>query len=186
MNVMYPKVKVRQDDDAELGLKAFLSLYFQPSPSPSPEMDQKVVVKVPKCYVPHVPIPRVPVTDDSEEFNLESDSSRSEKDDNTSETKVNIRAGPIPRPRAVISSPDNDILLGNRNKSRDGRRLSASKDVALQNRHVHCKVKSLEVVDNPPDTRKHTEPETREKIDLVGKKKVHKGSKKVENAPWKF
>ncbi|TKY51827.1 hypothetical protein E2542_SST23346 [Spatholobus suberectus] len=206
---MYPKVKVKHHDDGELGLKAFLSLYFHPSPSPA--TDQKVVtmpsiVKAPKCYVPHVPIPRVPVTEDSGDFSLPSDSSRatgSENDDSTDENKVNIRASSIPRPRAVISSPDNDIMIGNRNKIRDGR-LSASKNGAvLQNRHAHCKVKSHDVTDIPPDTRKHREPGSKDKINLVGKnrelgskdkidpvgkKKVHKGSIKSENAPrnWKF
>ncbi|KAK8464147.1 hypothetical protein PHAVU_011G133515 [Phaseolus vulgaris] len=189
----YPKVKVRHDDDGELGLKAFVSLYLHPS---SPVTDNKVVsmptvVKVPKCYVPHVaiPRPRVHVTEDSEDFSLASDSSvttGSDKDDSIDGNKVNIRASPIPPPRAVISSPDNDIMIGNRNKSRDGR-LSASKNGAvLQNRHAHCKVKSHDVTDIPPETRKHREPGSREEIDSVGKKKTHKGSIKFEKVPWKF
>ncbi|KAG4908289.1 hypothetical protein AAZX31_20G186600 [Glycine max] len=190
---MYPKVKVRHDDDdAELGLKAFLSLYLKPSPSPV--MDQKVVstasiVKAPKCYVP-VTIPRVLVTEeDSGDFSSVSDSSGatgSEKDDSTDENKVNIRASSIPRPRAVISSPENDMMIGNRNKNGDGR-LSASKNGGvLENRHAHCKVKSHDVTDIPPDTRKQREPGSKDKADPVGKKKVHKGSVKFENAPWKF
>ncbi|XP_020222851.1 uncharacterized protein LOC109805243 isoform X2 [Cajanus cajan] len=109
---MYPKVKVRHDHDSELGLKAFLSLYL--NPSPSPVTDRKVVtmpsiVKAPKCYVPQVTIPRVPVTEDSGDFSLSPDSSGatgSEKDDSIDENKVNIRASSIPPPRAVISSPD--------------------------------------------------------------------------------
>ncbi|BAT99206.1 hypothetical protein VIGAN_10060500 [Vigna angularis var. angularis] len=111
---MYPKVKVRHDDDGELGLKAFLSLYLQPS---SPVTDNKVVampsvVRIPECYVPHVAIPRVPLTEDSGDFSVESDSSvttGSEKAGSTDENKVNIRVSSIPPPRAVISSPD--ILL---------------------------------------------------------------------------
>jgi hypothetical protein len=124
--------------------------------------DHKVVsvpsiVKVPECNVPHVIIPRVSLTEDFGDCSLPSDSSGSaelekdedtdeskvyiradliprvpvaedfrdssltsdlsghgglekdggpEKDDNTDdENKVNIRASPIPRPRAVISSP---------------------------------------------------------------------------------
>ncbi|KAK7356460.1 hypothetical protein VNO80_15732 [Phaseolus coccineus] len=184
---MYPKVKVRHDDDAELGLKAFVSLYLHPS---SPVTDNKVVsmptvVKVPECYVPHVaiPRPRVHVTEDSEDFSLASDSSvttGSEKDDSIDGSKVNIRASPIPPPRAVISSPDNDIMIGNRNKTRDGR-LSASKNGAmLQNRHAHCKVKSHDVTDIPPETRKHSEPGSKEEIDSVGKRKTHKGRIKFE------
>jgi len=75
--------------------------------------DKKVVsmpsvVRVPECYVPHVAIPRVPVTEDSGDFSLASDSpvtTGSEKDGSTDEIKVNIRASSIPPPRAVISSP---------------------------------------------------------------------------------
>ncbi|CAJ1976537.1 unnamed protein product [Sphenostylis stenocarpa] len=189
---LYPKVKVRHYDDGELGLKAFLSLYLHPS---SPVTDHKVVsmpsvVKVPKCYVPHVPIPRVPVTEeDSGDFSSASDSSvttGSEKNGSTDENKVNIRASSIPPPRAVISSPDNDIIIGNRNKIKDGR-LSASKNgVILPNRHAHCKVKSHDVSDVPPETKKPREPGSKDEIDSVGKKKVHKGSIKFEKVPWKF
>ncbi|KAK7278520.1 hypothetical protein RJT34_23550 [Clitoria ternatea] len=184
---VYPKVRARQEPyHVDLGLKAFLS----------PVMDQKVVsmpsiVKVSKCYVPQLPIPRVSVTDDSEDSGLTSDSSGAtgpEKDDNTHEDKINIRASSIPRPRAVISSPDNDIMIGNRNKIRD-ERFSASKNGAgLQNRHAHCKVKSYDVTDIPPDTGKCKEPGSKNKIDPVGQKRVHKGSIKSENVPreWKF
>lgn len=66
------------------------------------------IVKEPKCYVPHVPTPRVPVTEDFGDCSLSSDSSGStgtEKDDNTNESRVHIRTSSIPRPRAVISSP---------------------------------------------------------------------------------
>ena len=66
------------------------------------------IVKVPKCYVPPAPTPRVQITEDFGDCSLSSDSSGStgpEKDDNTDENKMNIRASPIPRPRAVVSSP---------------------------------------------------------------------------------
>ncbi|KAG2376854.1 uncharacterized protein HKW66_Vig0174270 [Vigna angularis] len=188
---MYPKVKVRHDDDGELGLKAFLSLYLQPS---SPVTDNKVVampsvVRIPECYVPHVAIPRVPLTEDSGDFSVESDSSvttGSEKAGSTDENKVNIRVSSIPPPRAVISSPDNDIMIGNRNKTRD-ERLSTSKNGAvLQNRHAHCKVRLHDATDIPSDTRKHREPGSKEEIDCVGKRKTHKGSIKFEKVPWRF
>ncbi|KAJ1377941.1 hypothetical protein SESBI_48366 [Sesbania bispinosa] len=114
-------VKVRQEqyeedehegDVRDLGLKTFLSLSLH-SGSSSPVKDQKVVfmpsiVRVPKCYVPHAPIPRASVTEDFEDSSLTSDYSESvepEKDGSTDENKVNIRASLIPRPRAVISSP---------------------------------------------------------------------------------
>ncbi|XP_022632459.1 uncharacterized protein LOC106779836 isoform X3 [Vigna radiata var. radiata] len=137
---MYPKVKVRHDDDGEIGLKAFLSLYLQPS---SPGSD-------------------------------------------TDENKVNLRVSSIPPPRAVISSPDNDIMIGNRNKTRDERLSTSKNDAVLQNRHAHCKVRLHDATDIPSDTRKHREPGSKEEIDSVGKKKTHKGSIKIEKVPWRF
>ncbi|WVZ26454.1 hypothetical protein V8G54_004998 [Vigna mungo] len=62
------------------------------------------VVRVPECYVPHVATPRVPVTEDSGDFSVASDSSVTTGSD-TDENKVNIRVSSIPPPRAVISSP---------------------------------------------------------------------------------
>lgn len=244
---MYSKVKLRQeqhhddqeDEGRDLGLKAFLSLSFL-SPT-SPVKDHKVVsvpsiVKVPECYVPHVIIPRVSLTEDFGDCSLPSDSSGSaelekdedtdeskvyiradliprvpvaedfrdssltsdlsghgglEKDGNTDdENKVNIRASSIPRPRAVISSPENDQVIGNRNKIGKGR-LSASKNSTVSpNRHAlaQCKVKSHETTDIPPDARKCAEPKSKDKIDPVGKKKVLKGSIKSDNLHrhWKF
>ncbi|WJX12281.1 hypothetical protein P8452_02796 [Trifolium repens] len=174
--------------------------------------DHKVVsvpsiVKVPECYVPHIIIPRVSLTEDFGDCSLPSDSSCSaelekdedtderhggpEKDGNTDdENKVNIRASSIPRPRAVISSPENDQVIGNRNKIGKGR-LSASKNSTVSpNRHAlaHCKVKSHETTDIPPDARKCAEPKSKDKSDPVGKKNVLKGSIKSDNLHrhWKF
>lgn len=72
------------------------------------DVSRPSTTKVPKCYVPQAPIPRVPVSEDLGVCKLTSDSSGltgSEKDDNIDEDKVNIRASSIPPPRAVISSP---------------------------------------------------------------------------------
>ncbi|XP_022632458.1 uncharacterized protein LOC106779836 isoform X2 [Vigna radiata var. radiata] len=101
---MYPKVKVRHDDDGEIGLKAFLSLYLQPSSPDNKVVAMPSVVRVPECYVLHVAIPRVPVTEDSGDFSVASDSSITTGSD-TDENKVNLRVSSIPPPRAVISSP---------------------------------------------------------------------------------
>ncbi|KAK7268699.1 hypothetical protein RIF29_21405 [Crotalaria pallida] len=191
--IVYPKVKVRLEpyqqeggdhgDARDLGLKSFPSLS-----SPDGEKKDAIVrsiVKAPKCYVPHVLTPRVLVTEDFGDCSMSSDSSGST---GTDENKLNIRASSIPRPRAVISSPDNDVMIGNTNKIRGGR-LSATKNGAvLQNRHTQCK--SHVVAETPPDTRKSKEPESNnDKVDLVRKKKVHKGSNiKSEKVPrnWKF
>ncbi|XP_019426844.1 PREDICTED: uncharacterized protein LOC109335192 isoform X1 [Lupinus angustifolius] len=189
---VYPKVKVRQEpleydtDVRDLGLKAFLSLF-------SPVMGKKNVivrsiVEVPKCYVPNVPSPQVNVTEDFLDCSLSSESSETEKDSNNDEVRLHIRAGPNLRPRAIISSPDNDILIGHKNKTRDGRLSATTNGAALQNRRVHLKVKSYEVTDTPPDTRKSKEPDSNGKIDPIRKKNVHKVSIKSEKVPksWKF
>ncbi|XP_014523536.1 uncharacterized protein LOC106779836 isoform X1 [Vigna radiata var. radiata] len=182
---MYPKVKVRHDDDGEIGLKAFLSLYLQPSSPDNKVVAMPSVVRVPECYVLHVAIPRVPVTEDSGDFSVASDSSITTGSD-TDENKVNLRVSSIPPPRAVISSPDNDIMIGNRNKTRDERLSTSKNDAVLQNRHAHCKVRLHDATDIPSDTRKHREPGSKEEIDSVGKKKTHKGSIKIEKVPWRF
>ncbi|KAF7837418.1 hypothetical protein G2W53_005900 [Senna tora] len=116
--------------------------------------------KVAKCYVPQAPIPRVPVSEDLGVCNKVSDSSgltRVEKDGNFDEDKVNIRASSIPRPRAVISSPDNDTMIGNKNRMKNERLPASKKHAVLQNRHALCKVKSSNNTENPPNTRKPKE-----------------------------
>ncbi|KAI5398089.1 hypothetical protein KIW84_063767 [Lathyrus oleraceus] len=58
------------------------------------------IVKVPNCYVPQVSIPVVSVTQDFGDCSLTSDSSGSpepEKDGDTDESKLYIRANLIPR-----------------------------------------------------------------------------------------
>ena len=58
------------------------------------------IVKVPKCYLPQASIPRVSVTEDLGDCSLTSDSSGSaepEKDGDTDQSKVYIRADLIPR-----------------------------------------------------------------------------------------
>lgn len=80
------------------------------------------------------------------------------------------------------------MMIGNRNRVRDGR-LPASKNGRLQSRHAHCKVKPHDTTTEiPPDTRKCQESGSKDKIDSVGKRKVHKGNIKPENLPrnWKF
>ncbi|CAK8571995.1 unnamed protein product [Lathyrus sativus] len=225
-----------------VGLKAFLSLSFH-SPT-SPVKDHKVlsapsIVKLPNCYVPQVSIPTVSlesVTEDFGDCSLTSDSSDSpepekdgdtdeskvyiranliprvsvtedfgdggltsdlsgpgglEKDgNNDDESKVNIRGSSIPRPRAVISSPENDLLIGNRNKIGNGK-LSAPKNSTVSpNRHslAQCKVKSHDTTNIDSDARKCGEPKSKDKTDSVGKKKVHKGITKSDNLhrPWRF
>lgn len=153
-----------------------------------------------KVYIRVDLIPRVPVTKDFGDGGLASDLSGHgglekdhgpEKDGNIDdENKVNIRASPIPRPRAVISSPENDLMIGSRNKTGNGRVYVSKNSTVLPNRHAlaQCKVKSHDTTDIPRDARKSTEPKSKDRVDHVGKKKVHKGSVKSDNLHrhWKF
>lgn len=83
---------------------------------------------------------------------------------------------------------DNDTMIGNRNRARDGSHSASKNGTVLQNRHAHCKVKSHQDADIPLDTRKSKEPGSNDKIDTVGRKKVQKGSVKSENVHrvWRF
>ncbi|XP_058770833.1 uncharacterized protein LOC131644367 [Vicia villosa] len=168
--------------------------------SGSPEPEKEGDSDESKVYIRANLIPRVSVTEDFEDGGLTTDLSGPgglekdggpEKDGNTDdENKVNIRASSIPRPRAVISSPENDLLIGNRNKIGNGRPSTPKNSNVSPNRHslAQCKVKSHDNNDIASDTRKSVEPKSKDKTEPVGKKKVHKGITKSENLhrPWKF
>jgi len=81
-------------------------------------------------------------------------------------------------------------MIGSRNKTGNGRVYVSKNSTVLPNRHAlaQCKVKSHDTTGNPPDARKSTEPKSKDKVDHVGKKKVHKGSIKSDNLHrhWKF
>ncbi|XP_024032622.1 uncharacterized protein LOC112095172, partial [Morus notabilis] len=100
------------------------------------------IAKVPKSYMlniavsftndtPKVAMPKISVIKEEEKDNKKVD---------YEDGKQNIRACSVPRPRAVLSSPDNDLAIGNRNRSKT-ERLSVLKTSKLpQNRHSQCKV----------------------------------------------
>ncbi|KAL5996873.1 hypothetical protein ACLOJK_007796 [Asimina triloba] len=71
--------------------------------------DSTPQARIPKSYVPITPMPSIAVCKGPQH-----------KEKNVKEIdldhRTNIRASPIPRPRAVLSSPDNDGMIGNRNK----------------------------------------------------------------------
>lgn len=110
---MYPKVKVRTtevDDDYEcsvIPLQGFNSLSIRDF-SPEKERKQLSAAKVPRSYIPRsiTPPPSLPKA---------AKKSGQQTEDNV---KSRTRASSIPRPRAVMSSPDNDQILGNRDKTR--------------------------------------------------------------------
>ena len=72
---------------------------------------------------------------------------------------------------AIFLYSDNDVLIGNKNRIKDGR-LSALKNCSVtQDRYARCKVKSSVMTDVPPNTRKSKEAADNSKMDLVGKKR---------------
>ncbi|CAH9095171.1 unnamed protein product [Cuscuta epithymum] len=137
---MYPKVKVRDQEEGDddrwyaygLGslesLKAFeaISLSVLSSSDDSPTS----VVRIPTSYMSSSPKPPTPLP-------TEATSTKSEKTSSGRETTM--RASLVPRPRAVLSSPDNDQIIGSSNKGRARLRPSLRNQNVCQSRGVQCK-----------------------------------------------
>ncbi|CAI0383130.1 unnamed protein product [Linum tenue] len=162
---MHPKVKVRMGDEDDrhwgslLSLKDIQFLSIQDSlfpvkwlqnvsTSPSPK------AKIPKSYVPSLILPETPATPVSvctESSGTDSKSNPDEEGDD----RPNIRASSIPPPRAVLSSPQNDALIGNKNKVKPGKRASSlrNQNSTQSSSHVHCKVTPRKAVDENPIVR---------------------------------
>ncbi|KNA05518.1 hypothetical protein SOVF_189590, partial [Spinacia oleracea] len=110
----YPRVKVRtleEDDEYDRSrspLQGFNSLSIGVSTSPVKQSSSTLsVAKVPRSYIPRSITPPP---------SLSKHTKKAESEDNG--IKPHIRASSIPRPRAVISSPDNDQILGCKNEMR--------------------------------------------------------------------
>ncbi|KAJ8633023.1 hypothetical protein MRB53_026359 [Persea americana] len=122
---MYPKVKVRgeeeehddplrlQEEKNSLLLRIFESISLQNHCTPGNEYCNisPPHARIPKSYVPNVPMPSVAI---SKDITHRSPGKNNEETDEKSRT--HIRASPVPRPRAVLSSPDNDGMVGSRNR----------------------------------------------------------------------
>ncbi|CAN1279069.1 hypothetical protein LINPERPRIM_LOCUS16873 [Linum perenne] len=171
---MYPKVKVRSEDEDDrhwgslLSLKDIQFLTIQEtrfpvkrgqevSPSPSPN------AKIPKHYVPSLILPQ------QQSSATDTKSNPDEGDD-----RPLIRAGSIPPPRAVLSSPQNDALIGNKNRvAKPTTRPSALRNKnSIQERHVQqCKVMPRTPIDDSAvRSRKSKDQLPAEKTDHKGKK----------------
>nr|TKR83837.1 uncharacterized protein D5086_0000266080 [Populus alba] len=153
---LYPKVKVRTDGQGDqpahswsslLSLKdiQFLCLQDPCFPVKGHQDDSPPpIARIPKSYVPSVIMPKVSVSEGTEKKNIFNE-----------EDKPNIRASSIPRPRAVLSSPDNDAVIGNNNKTRVARPSALKNNKVIQNRHEQCKVVPCRITDaSPTNTRK--------------------------------
>lgn len=142
----YPKVKVREQDDQEDLKGSSLLSMNDDSFFPVKEYEDispSYVAKIPPSYEPNGLLSTTSVSEEA----VEDDKNSEELD------RMNIRASSIPRPRAILSSPDNDVMIGNKGRMKV-KQPSALKNHSLApNRHAHCKVISSNTTEIPFDTR---------------------------------
>ncbi|XP_038895110.1 uncharacterized protein LOC120083415 isoform X2 [Benincasa hispida] len=158
----YPRVKVREEkylDDHPavyeqkrsylLSLKDLESLLLQDS-SNSPGKEHHVSpspsAKIPKAYIPNE---IKPSTSESQERRCQM-----VDEDN----KANIRASSIPMPRAIISSPENDLMIGKKNRKTTEKPSVLKNHNSVQSRHSQCKIiASHSANENPISSRRSKE-----------------------------
>ncbi|KAM7462375.1 hypothetical protein LguiA_030496 [Lonicera macranthoides] len=165
---VYPKVKVRgqiEDDDEINSLEALdsLSLNEFPSSVKEPEDDTPPpTVRIHQLHVSNSSVPTIPT--------FKGSSNKINKDA-VEEDTLHIRASPIPRPRAVLSSPDNDGKIPSKNK-KIVERTSALKNHSLcENRHIRCKVTtSHNSAGSPISTKRESKMAADSKTDIRGTK----------------
>ncbi|XP_073275838.1 uncharacterized protein [Primulina huaijiensis] len=136
---MYPKVKVKEqieeagqyayERSSLLSLKAFEWLsahHFSPSDE-SPHL----VVRIPGSFVPKSPPPtfHTPKEETSKNDNM-----------GVEENRKNARANSAPRPRAVLSSPDNDGIFGGKRQTRKELISGLTNNTSGQNKQPQSKV----------------------------------------------
>ncbi|CAH2078332.1 unnamed protein product [Thlaspi arvense] len=106
--IMYPKVKVVDEvGNCKQKGSCLNSNYLQPRASENnQEQELKIyVAKIPKIYIPSV------VLSESESTEITKHIRGADL-----EVKQKTKASPILRPRAVVSSPDNDEIIGSINR----------------------------------------------------------------------
>ncbi|GLU08236.1 hypothetical protein SLE2022_251600 [Rubroshorea leprosula] len=137
---IYPKVKVReqdQDDGEELYdqkrgyLMSLKDVQYLSLHDPAKEnhfVSPMLVARIPKSYVPDLVRDSVSAAQGVEKDN------KGDQEEN----RPNIRVSSIPPPRAVLSSPDNDEVIGNRNKIKAEHAPAAKNhnQGIVQNRHT--------------------------------------------------
>ncbi|THG19758.1 hypothetical protein TEA_008312 [Camellia sinensis var. sinensis] len=121
------------------------------------------IVRIPKSYIANSAIPMIPLP--------KGEGKSSNKKKAMEDSRPNIRSSPIPRPRAVLSSPVNDGVIGGRNKAKI-EVLSGLKDHNLrQTRHTQCKViPRRSTVETPITTKRESKEAADGKTDLEQKK----------------
>ncbi|KAM4117009.1 hypothetical protein ACJW30_02G092000 [Castanea mollissima] len=83
--------------------------------------------------------------------------------------KINVRASSILRPRAVLSSPDNDVMIGNKNRVKAKRPSCLKNHNLVQSRHTQGRIISSDITECTVHTRKSKDADD-SKSDLRGKK----------------
>ncbi|KAJ4826957.1 hypothetical protein Tsubulata_015803 [Turnera subulata] len=89
------------------------------------DVSPPVTARIPKTYIPRVLLSSV--------------EEAVKKSNDDEEDRPNIRASSIPRPRAVLSSPDNDAVIGSKNKVKAVQPFPLKHQKLTQNRHAQCK-----------------------------------------------
>ncbi|XP_047318061.1 uncharacterized protein LOC124921444 [Impatiens glandulifera] len=128
MNSKYPRVKVRSqddDDDDDRSRRLYLDSLMGIQSTCLDDLDSlvsvneeesppSIVVRIPSSYIPKKNISSTP-SSKILPLPVKRNNSSQKKSE---ECKQNIRASSVPRPRAVLSSPDNDAMIGSTTKSR--------------------------------------------------------------------
>ncbi|XVE81932.1 hypothetical protein DITRI_Ditri15bG0106100 [Diplodiscus trichospermus] len=138
---MYPRVKVKEQDQDDqhaihdykissvLSLKDVLFLSMLDSCFPvkrHQDVSPMCTARIQKSYVPEIEKPSDSAPEEAEKNKTKTDE----------ETRPNIRVSSTPRPRAVISSPDNDAVIGNKNRIKGEYRTASKNHNVVQNRHT--------------------------------------------------
>ncbi|CAN8325534.1 unnamed protein product [Cochlearia groenlandica] len=104
--VMYPKVKV-QEESSCLNSNYIQSHVYENN-NQEEDLQIYVTAKIPKVYIPSVSI-----------FENESKVINKDIREANIDSIPKPKTSPILRPRAVVSSPDNDVMIGSINKSEE-------------------------------------------------------------------
>ncbi|KAL4311595.1 hypothetical protein GQ457_01G031270 [Hibiscus cannabinus] len=175
---MFPRVKVKeQDQDDQQVIKDYkinyvLSLKDVPLlsmlDSCFPVKRHEDVSPVPTARIPKSYVPEVEKYSDSSSEGSEKSKTKAEAEEK--EARPNIRVSSTPRPRAVISSPDNDAVIGYKNKIEGRQRTALKNHNTVQNQH---KTRTPIFARSPVRTNKSKDDDERNvesKVESKGKK----------------
>ncbi|KGN56812.1 uncharacterized protein LOC101203442 [Cucumis sativus] len=144
----YPKVKVREEENLDdrpvvyeqkrsylLSLKDLESLFLQDS-SNTPGKVKEHRVSLLSC----AKIPKACSTNEIKPSTSEPQESERSCTIVDEDNKANIRASSIPMPRAVVSSPENDQMIGKKNRKTTEKPSVLKNCNSVQSRHSQCKI----------------------------------------------